>query len=53
MADGTVNIDVILNDKASEKAKEIDNTLKQVGGNAGEKIDNQIGQELDKAVQKT
>lgn len=53
MADGTVNIDVILNDKASEKAREIDNTLKQVGGNAGEKIDNQIGQELDKAIQKT
>lgn len=52
-ADGTVNIDVILNDQASEKAKQIDTILKGIGDNAGEKIDDQIGQELNKAVDKT
>ena len=52
-ADGTVNIDVILNDQASEKAKEIDQKLKNIGDNAGEKIDDNLGQELDKAVDKT
>lgn len=52
-ADGTVNIDVVLNDQASEKAKQIDTILKGIGDDAGEKIDDQIGQELNKVVDKT
>ena len=51
MADGTVNIDVVLNsDQAKSNAKEVDDLLKNMGQGAGEQAENSIKEHTDKAV---
>ena len=42
MADGKIDIDVIVNDQASESAKKIDDLLKNVGADAGDKAEENI-----------
>lgn len=53
MADGRIDIDVIVNDQASESAKKIDELLKDIGGNAGDKASTEIKKNMDKAVNDT
>lgn len=53
MADGRIDIDVIVNDQASESAKKIDELLKGIGGNAGDKASTEIKKNMDKAVNDT
>ena len=53
MADGRIDIDVIVNDRASESAKKIDELLKGIGEDAGDKASNEIKKNMDKAVDDT
>ena len=53
-ADGTVNIDVILNaQQPTTKAKELNDTLNDVGKNAGDKAEKSIENNVQKASEKT
>lgn len=53
-ADGTVNIDVILNgEQVQQKSKDIDATLKSLGEGAGDKAEKSIDENLNKSVDKT
>lgn len=53
-ADGTVNIDVILNgEQVQQKSKDIDTTLKSLGEGAGDKAEKSIDENLNKSVDKT
>ena len=52
MADGTVNIDVVLNsDQAKSNAKEVDDLLKNIGEGAGDQAEKNIKENTNKAVQ--
>ena len=54
MADGTVNIDVLLNtDSAKGHAKDIDNVLKNIGEGAGNKAEESIKNSVNRAVDDT
>lgn len=51
VADGTVNIDVVLHsEKAKQKTNEIDNLLNNAGKDAGNKAEENLRNELGKAV---
>lgn len=51
MADGTVNIDVVLNsDQAKSNAKEVDDLLKNLGQGAGDQAEKNIKENTNKAV---
>lgn len=51
MADGTVNIDVVLNsDQAKANSKEVDALLRNMGQGAGEQAEKNIKENTDKAV---
>ena len=49
MADGKIDIDVIVNDQASESAKKIDDLLKNVGADAGDKAEENIKENVEKS----
>ena len=49
MADGKIDIDVIVNDQASESAKKIDDLLKNVGADAGDKAEESIKENVEKS----
>lgn len=49
MADGKIDIDVIVNDQASESAKKIDDLLKNVGADAGNKAEENIKENVEKS----
>lgn len=49
MADGKIDIDVIVNDQASESAKKIDDLLRNVGADAGDKAEENIKENVEKS----
>ncbi|WP_323074855.1 aggregation-promoting factor C-terminal-like domain-containing protein [Limosilactobacillus reuteri] len=52
-ADGTVNIDVILNgEQVQQKSKDIDTTLKKLGEGAGDKAEKSIEENVNKSTEK-
>ena len=54
MADGTVNIDVILNSQqAKGNVKELDELLKNVGQGAGDQAEKSLQDSKNKAVEDT
>ena len=53
-ADGTVNIDVILNaQQPTQTAKDLDNLLKDTGKDTGKEAEKSINESLNKSVDKT
>lgn len=50
MADGRIDIDVIVNDQATESAKKIDEMLKGLGDDAGDQASKSIKDNMDQAV---
>lgn len=54
MADGTVNIDVVLNsDQAKSNAREVDTLLKSIGKGAGDEAEKSIKENSERAVKDT
>lgn len=53
MADGRIDIDVIVNDQATESAKKIDEMLKGLGDDAGDQASKSIKDNMDQAVKAT
>lgn len=53
MADGRIDIDVIVNDQATESAKKIDEMLKGLGDDAGDQASKSIKDNMDQAVKTT
>lgn len=54
MADGTVNIDVVLNsDQAKSNAREVDTLLKSIGKGAGDEAEKSIKESSERAVKDT
>ena len=54
MADGTVNIDVVLNsDQAKSNAREVDTILKSIGKGAGDEAEKSIKESSERAVKDT
>lgn len=53
MADGHIDIDVIVNDQATESAKKIDEMLKGLGDDAGDQASKSIKDNMDQAVKAT
>lgn len=53
MADGRIDIDVIVNDQATESAKKIDEMLKGLGDDAGDQASKSIKDNMDQAVKVT
>lgn len=54
MADGTVNIDVVLNsDQAKSNAREVDTLLKSIGKGAGDETEKSIKESSERAVKDT
>lgn len=53
MADGRIDIDVIVNDQATESAKKIDEMLKGLGDDAGDQVSKSIKDNMDQAVKAT
>lgn len=53
MADGRIDIDVIVNDQATESAKKIDEMLKGLGDDAGDQASKSIKDNMDQAVKDT
>lgn len=53
MADGRIDIDVIVNDQATESAKKIDEMLKGLGDDAGDQASKSIKGNMDQAVKAT
>lgn len=53
MADGRIDIDVIVNDQATESARKIDEMLKGLGDDAGDQASKSIKDNMDQAVKAT
>lgn len=53
MADGRIDIDVIVNDQATESTKKIDEMLKGLGDDAGDQASKSIKDNMDQAVKAT
>lgn len=53
MADGRIDIDIIVNDQATESAKKIDEMLKGLGDDAGDQASKSIKDNMDQAVKAT
>lgn len=53
MADGRIDIDVIVNDQATESAKKIDEMLKGLGDDAGDQASKSMKDNMDQAVKAT
>jgi tape measure domain-containing protein len=53
VADGRIDIDVIVNDQATESAKKIDEMLKGLGDDAGDQASKSIKDNMDQAVKTT
>lgn len=53
MADGRIDIDVIVNDQATESTKKIDEMLKDLGDDAGDQASKSIKDNMDQAVKAT
>lgn len=53
MADGRIDIDVIVNDQATESAKKIDEMLKGLGDDAGDQASKSIKDNMGQAVKAT
>lgn len=53
MADGRIDIDVVVNDQASDSTKKIDEILKNLGEDAGDKASQEIKKNMNEAVDDT